>query len=131
MATSVKSFLSGFLSGLLVSYILVFSIAMTAAIAMPEEFNMALWDAVVVFGLGAFLPTVAIYFLSLVVTRPNMLVSLSGFYIAVITGLSVFAELTFAGSALSAVVLGALAATALASLWPNNPSSEAPLHRTA
>ena len=120
MAISVRSFLSGILSGILVGYVAVYSIAMTAAIAMPREFSVALWDVAVVFGLGAFLPTLVIYSLSLVSSRQNILVSLTGFLIAVIMGLSVFAELTFAGSALAAIVLGALAATALTSLWPNN-----------
>ncbi len=131
MAISIKSFFSGFLCGVLVSYILVYSIAMTAAIAMPVGFNIALWDVLVVFGLGAFLPTLAIYSLCLVASRPNMLISLSGFYIGVIAGISVFAELTFAGSALSAVVLGALASTALVSLWSNNSFKPMPLRGTA
>ena len=126
MSVSAKSFLSGALSGVLVSYSLIYSIAVTAAIAMPRDFPVSLWDASVIFGLGAFLPTLILYSLSLLISRSSLLISLVGFLIAVIVGLSVFAELTYAGSALSATVLGALAATALVSLRPNNSFKPSP-----
>lgn len=129
IAHSVKSFLVGVLCGILVSYLAVYSIAMTAAIAMPRDFPVVLWQVAVVFGLGAFAPALIIYSAGLLLLRPNMLVSLTGLFIAVIVGLSIIAGLTFAGSALAAMILGALAATLFASLWPRRSLKSNPLNR--
>ena len=129
VAHSAKSFLLGFLCGTLASYVSVYSIAMTAAIAMPKDFPVVLWQVAVVFGLGAFVPALIIYSTGLLLSRPNMLVSLAGFCVAVVTGLSIIAGLTFAGSALAAMILGALAATLFASLWPRRSLKSNPLNR--
>jgi len=126
MEVSVKSYLPGVLSGILVSYVTVYSIAVTAAIAMPREFSIVLWQMAVVFGLGAFLPTLIIYLSTLFVSRPNLLASLTGFCVAVIASMCFFTGLTFAGSALSAIILGALVATTLASLWSNRSVRDFP-----
>lgn len=126
---SAKSFLVGILCGILVSYLAVYSIAMTAAIAMPRDFPVVLWQVAVVFGLGAFVPTLIIYSAGLLISRPNLLVSLAGFCVAVIAGLSIIAGLTFAGSALVAMILGALAATLFASLWHRRSSTSNPRPR--
>ena len=131
VAHSAKSFLVGILCGILVSYLAVYSIAMTAAIAMPRDFPVVLWQVAVVFGLGAFVPTLIIYSAGLLLLRPNMLVSLTGLFIAVIVGLSIIAGLTFAGSALAAMILGALAATLFASLWHRRSSTSNPRPRPA
>lgn len=120
MAMSVKSFLSGVLGGILVSGIAVYTIGVTAAIAMPSGFPVALWHVAVVFGLGAFLPALVIHSSILLILRPNRLSSLAGFFVAMVAGLSLFAGPTFAGSALSAMALGALVATALMSPWSKN-----------
>lgn len=117
MEGSVKSYLSGVLSGILVGYITIYSIAAAAAIAMPRGFPFVLWEVAVVFGLGAFLPTLVIYLFTLLVTRPNLLASLTGFCVAVIASICFFTGLTFSGSALSAIILGALFSTKLAGSW--------------
>ncbi|HET6431505.1 hypothetical protein, partial [Dyella sp.] len=71
MEVAAKSYLPGVLSGILVSYVSVYSIAVCAAIAMPRWFPIALWQVVVVFGLGAFMPTLVIYLFTLLVMRPD------------------------------------------------------------
>ncbi len=119
MEVSLKSYLPGVLSGIVISYITVYSIAVTSAIVMPREFPILLWQVAVVFGLGAFLPALVIYLSTLLVSRPNLLASLTGFCVAVIVSMCFFTGLTFAGSALSAIILGALVSTTLASLWSN------------
>ena len=131
VAHSVKSFLVGVLCGILVSYVSVYCIAMTAAIAMPRDFPVVLWQVAVVLGLGAFVPALIIYSTGLLISRPNLLVSLAGFCVAVIAGLSLFVGLTFAGSALAATVLGALVATVFASLWSRRSLKSNPVHRPA
>ena len=131
VAHSVRSFLPGILCGILVSYVSVYCIAMTAAIAMPRDFPVVLWQVAVVLGLGAFVPALIIYSTGLLISRPNRLVSLAGFCVAVIAGLSLFVGLTFAGSALAATVLGALAATVLVSLWSRRSLKSSPVHRPA
>jgi hypothetical protein len=120
MEVSVKSYLAGVLSGILVSYVTVYSIAVTAAIVMPREFPIVLWQVAVVFGLGAFLPALVIYLLTLLVSRPNLIASLTGFCVAVIVGMCFFTGLTFAGNALSAIILGVLVSTTIACSWSNN-----------
>ena len=131
VAHSVRRFLPGILCGILVSYVSVYCIAMTAAIAMPRDFPVVLWQVAVVLGLGAFVPALIIYSTGLLISRPNRLVSLAGFCVAVIAGLSLFVGLTFAGSALAATVLGALAATVLVSLWSRRSLKSNPVHRPA
>lgn len=131
VALPVKSFLLGALYGTLVSYVSIYSLAMTAAIAMPGGFPVALWQVAVVFGLGAFAPALIVYSAGLAISAPNMLVSLAGFCVAVIAGLSIFAGLMFAGRALAAMVLGALAATVFVSLWFKRSPKSNPLHGPA
>lgn len=56
MTDSLKSILAGAISGIITSYLAVPAIGATAAIAMPSGWPVALWSALVVFGIGAFLP---------------------------------------------------------------------------
>ena len=131
MNLTAKSYVSGAVCGALVSWVSIYSIAVTAAIAMPHGFPSDLWQVIIVFGLGAFLPAFAIYCAILLIFRPNLLASLTGFCIAVIAGMAWFVGLLFAGSALAAVVLAALAATAFAGLRSNNSLKPDPLRGSA
>ncbi|HEU4669462.1 MAG TPA: hypothetical protein VFR91_02020 [Dyella sp.] len=130
MEVSARNPLPGICSGILVSWVVLRAIGATAAVARPLGVSSDLWQAVVVFGLGAFVPALVIYLTTLLVFRPSALASLNGFCVAVIAGMAWFAELTFAGSALAAVILAALAATFLARLRSGAPSTRA-LHDPA
>ena len=132
MAGALKSTLAGTVSGVLTGNLAVPAMAATAAIAIPVGWPNALWTAVVVFGLGAFLPALVIHLAALRLTRANALVSLASFCIAVIATIYVATGLTYAGSALAAFVVGAIAATvASISLWSNNSFKPTPLRGAA
>lgn len=121
MTGSLKGLLAGAISGIITSYVAVPAIGVTAAIAMPSGWPVALWSALVVFGLGAFLPALVIQFAALLMTRANAFSALASFCIATISTISVLSGLTYAGSALAALVIGAITATATVSaLWSNN-----------
>lgn len=121
MTGSLKGLLAGAISGIITSYLAVPAIGVTAAIAMPSGWPVALWSALVVFGLGAFLPALVIQFAALLMTRANAFVALASFCIATISTIAVLSGLTYAGSALAALVIGAITATATVNaLWSNN-----------
>ena len=128
----LKSTLAGTASGLLTGYVAVPALAATAAIAMPPGWPNALWGAVVVFGLGAVLPTLVIHLLALRLARANALLALASFCLAVIATIYVATGLTYAGGALAALVVGAIAATfAFIALWSNNSFKPTPLRGAA
>ena len=73
-----------------------------------------------------------IHFAALRLTRASALVSLASFCIAVIATIYVATGLTYAGGALAALVVGAIAATfAFIALWSNNSFKPTPLRGAA
>lgn len=96
------------------------AIGATAAIAMPAGWSVTLWDALIVFGLGAFLPALIIHSSALLITRYNALNALVSFCVAVIATTALTSGLTYAGNALAAFVVGGIAATISSALWSNN-----------
>ena len=132
MAGALKSTLAGTVSGVLTGNLAIPAMAATAAIAMPVGWPNALWTAVVVFGLGAFLPALVIHFAALRLTGANALVAMGSFCIAVIATIYVATGLTYAGSTLAAFIVGAIAATvASIALWSNNSFKPTPLRGAA
>ena len=128
----LKSTLAGTASGVLTGYVAVPALAATAAIAMPPGWPIALWTSVVMFGLGAFLPALVIHLSALRLAGANALVALASFCLAVIAMIYVTTGLTYAGAALAAVVVGAIAATfAFSALWSNNSFKPTPLRGAA
>jgi hypothetical protein len=133
MTYSLKSILAGAVSGIITTFLAVPAIGVTAAIAMPSGWPVALWSALVVFGLGAFLPALVIQSAALLITRAaNAFVALASFCIAAIATIAMLSGLTYAGSALAALVIGSVAATATVSaLWSNNSFKPTPLRGAA
>ena len=133
MTNSIKSMLAGAASGIITSYFAVPAIGVTAAIAMPSGWPLAIWNALVVFGLGAFLPALVIQSAALLITRAaNSFVVLASFCVAAIATIAMLSGLTYAGSALAALVIGAVAATATVSgLWSNKSFKPTPVRGAA
>ena len=128
----LKSILAGTFSGVVTGGLAVPAIGATAAIAMPSGWPVTLWDALIVFGLGAFLPALIIHSFALLITRANALSALASFCVAVIATTALTSGLTYAGNALAAFVVGAIAATLLTStLWSNNSFKPNPLRGSA
>lgn len=123
-----KSILAGTISGVVTSCAAVPVMGATAAIAMPSGWPVTLWNALIVFGLGAFLPALIIHSSALLITRANALNALASFCVAVIATTALTSGLTYAGNALAAFVVGAVAATLLTSaLWSNKSFKPNPL----
>lgn len=118
----LRSALAGILSGVVTSCLSVPAMGATAAIAMPSGWSVALWSALVVFGLGGFLPALMVHASALLVARANALIALASFCIAVIATIAVLAGLTYAGGALAASVVDAIAATLAASTLRSDSS---------
>lgn len=118
--------LAGMISGVVTSCLAVPAMGATAAMAMPSGWPVTLWSVLIVFGLGAFLPALIIHASALLLARADAFVALASFSIAAIAAIAVLAGLTYAGSILAALVVGAIAATlavsargATSSLMPN------------
>ncbi|WP_157722817.1 hypothetical protein [Stenotrophomonas pictorum] len=80
-----------------------------------------------------FSTSLVIQFAALLITRAaNAFVALASFCIAAISTIAVLSGLTYAGSALAAIVIGAIAAAAtFSALWSNNSFKLTPFHGAA
>lgn len=88
-------------------------LARTAAIAMPRTFNILLWDALVVLGLGASLVALLLMLLALRLVRARgaeVAVMLTAALLVLVAGLNVVDALAVGGSVLLAWAVGMLLA---------------------
>lgn len=128
MHQSVKSSIVGAASGAATYAASILALGYTNAIAMPHGFPLAVWDAIVVFGLGATVVALAVHLVALRLQS----VPVVGFVVAVIGGLAVIGLLAFGYKVLAAWLIGALLATAVHRwLWPNNSVKRTPLRGAA
>ncbi len=122
MQLSFKSVIVGAISGIATYFISIYALGYTAALAMPKDFSLALWDSIVVFGLGALLVAFAIHYAALRILRVQSFPSFAAFLVAVIAALGITGLLSTGGNALAAWALGALLAS-LAVNWQRSNNS--------
>jgi hypothetical protein len=122
MQHSLKSFAVGLASGLLTYAASSYTLGYTSAFVMPLGFPLALWGALVVFGLGASLVALLIHFLAIRTLAAQAIPALAGFVISVVLALLVTDQLTFGYRAIAAWLVGALLASATHSRLRSNNS---------
>ncbi len=131
MRQSLKSISAGVVSGGLTYTVSLYTLGFTTAFAMPRGFPLALWQATVVFGLGAMLVALLIHFLAIRVLTAKTLPAFIGFATTGIFALAATGLLTHGGSALAAWLIGALLASVAYSQLRSNSFKPNPLHRSA
>lgn len=113
MQQQIKSIAVGIASGLVTCGISIYTLAYTHAWAMPQDFSLALWDAAVVFGLGAMLVALLVHLIAILTLATTALPALAGFAGSVILAAAATGQLAFAGKAIAAWLIGALMASAI------------------
>lgn len=118
----------GAVTGALIAVVTFPWLARTAAIAMPRSFNLYLWDAVVVFGLGASLVALPLMLLGLRLTcarGAEVAAMLVAAMLAVVAALKVMDALDGGGSVLLAWAAGMLLAALVHGFWRPSPTLNA------
>ena len=118
----------GAVTGALIAAVTFPLLARTAAIAMPRTANVHLWDALVVFGLGASVVALPLMLLGLRLIRARGLevaAMLVAAMFAVVAALKVMDALASGGSVLLAWAVGMLLAALVHGFW--RPSGQKPL----
>ena len=132
MQHSLKSIATGVVSGLLTYFASIYALGFTNALAMPQGFPLALWEAAVVFGLGAMLVALLIHFLAVRVLASKTLLAFMTFAATAVVALATTGLLTHGGKAFAAWLIGALlASVANNRLRSNNSFKPMPLRGTA
>ncbi|WP_286071179.1 hypothetical protein [Stenotrophomonas sp. 57] len=122
----------GVVTGALIAAVTFPWLARTAAIAMPRTFNVHLWDALVVFGLGASVVALPLMLLGLRVARARGLevaAMLVAAMFAVVAALKLVDALDGGGSVLLAWAVGMLLAALVHGFWRS--SGQKPLQAQA
>ena len=110
----------GVVTGALIAAVTFPWLARTAAIAMPRTANVHLWDALVVFGLGASVVALPLMLLGLRMTRARgaeVAAMLVAAMLAVVAALKVVDALDGGGSVLLAWAVGMLLAALVHGFW--------------
>ncbi|MBK0012547.1 hypothetical protein [Stenotrophomonas sp. S41] len=118
----------GVVTGALIAAVTFPWLARTAAIAMPRTANVHLWDALVVFGLGASVVALPLMLLALRVTRARGLevtVMLVAAMFAVVAALKKVDALDGGGSVLLAWAVGMLLAALVHGFWRSSAALKA------
>ncbi|HYQ24527.1 hypothetical protein [Stenotrophomonas sp.] len=119
----------GVATGALIAAVTFPWLARTAAIAMPRTFNVHLWDALVVFGLGASLVALPLTLLGLRLTRvrgTDVATLLVSALFALVVALKMMDALYAGGSVMLAWAVGMLLAALLHGLWRSSGQSPVP-----
>jgi hypothetical protein len=116
MKQTIIGVIVGALSGTCTYAASIYVLARTSALVMPREFPLAVWQALVVFGLGAFAIALAIHVFAIHLSSAKALPSLAGFLATLIATLAISGLLASAHEALLAWSLGAVLASALC-MW--------------
>ncbi len=118
----------GAVTGALIAAVTFPWLARTAAIAMPRTANVHLWDALVVFGLGASVVALPLMLLGLRMTRARgaeVAAMLVAAMLAVVAALKVMDALDGGGSVLLAWAVGMLLAVLVHGFWQPSPALNA------
>ena len=118
----------GVVTGALIAAVTFPWLARTAAIAMPRTFNVHLWDALVVFGLGASLVAFPLTLLGLRLARARgaeVVAMLVAALLALVAGLKLVDALEAGGSVMLAWAVGMLLAALVHGFWRPSPALNA------
>ena len=132
MRNLLASLLTGMLSGTGTYFVSIWALGYTVAIAMPQGFSGRLWDALVVFPLGAGLVAFLIHFSVSRIFSPRAIPAFIGFLGASFLALTITGQALHAHKAVIAWFVGALFAS-LVDGWlrPNNSFKPTPLRGAA
>ena len=98
----------------------VVALGYTNALAMPKGTSLLLWEATIVFGLGAGVVALAIHLVALRLFKATPVAAALGFVLAVVGLVAATGAISQSGKFIAAVVLGGLCASAVASLRSNS-----------
>ena len=118
----------GAVTGALIAAVTFPLLARTAAIAMPRTFNVHLWDALVVFGLGASMVALPLTLLGLRLTRvrgTDVATLLVSALLALVVALKVMDALYAGASVLLAWAVGMLLAALVHGFWRSSAALNA------
>ncbi|MDR6841511.1 hypothetical protein [Pseudoxanthomonas sacheonensis] len=123
---------AGVTSGGLTCAASIYTLAITNAFAAPRDFPIVLWDAVVVFGIGATLVALLIHFLVARLFAARPLPAFSAFAVTVVAALAAADLLSHGGKVLAAWLIGAVLSSLIHTwLRPNNSFKPNPLRGSA
>ena len=122
MQQSLKSIATGVASGLLTYFASIYALGFTNALAMPQGFPLAFWEAAVVFGLGAMLVALLIHFLAVQLVAAKNFPAFMSFAVTGAVALAITGLLTHGGKVLAAWLIGALLASLANSRLRSNDS---------
>ncbi|MGY1425164.1 hypothetical protein [Lysobacter sp. A289] len=132
MQYALKSIAAGVVSGGITYVASIYALGFTNAFGMPDGFPLALWDAAVVFGIGAMLVALLIHFLAIRLLAARVFLAFAAFAVTGFAALVVSGLLPHGGKALAAWLIGALlASVAHSRLRSGNSFKPNPLHRSA
>ena len=132
MQQFVKSFASGIASGAITYFVCIYTMGLTMAVAMPHGIPLIVWNATVVFGLGATLVALFVHLVSIRVFASKVLPALLGFAVTMVVALATTGELGLSYQGLAALFIGAALASAVhRRLGPNNSFKPKPLRGSA
>ena len=132
MQQSIKSIVSGVMSGGLTCIASIYALGFTNSFAVPDGVPLALWDAAVIFGIGAMLVALLIHFLAIRLLAVITLLAFAAFAVTGVVALAASGMLAHSGKVLTAWLVGAmLASLAHSRLRPNNSFKPKPLRGSA
>ena len=127
MSQQLKSTAIGIFSGIITYLASVYALARTSAFALPQGFPLAVWDSVVVFGLGVTLVAAVVHFAAITFAKARPSLSFVGFAIAFLASLAYAGLLQTGLKAFVAAMIGALLAIAISRQRSNNSFKSTPL----
>ena len=128
----IKSIVAGAVSGTATYFVSITTLGYTNAFVMPSWASLALWEMLVVFGLGAALVSLLIHLAALRVFLARVPLAFVSFFGTTLLALAVTGQLSYGVKALVAWAVGAvLASLAYRKLRPNNTFKPTPLRGAA
>ena len=116
MKPSHKSLLAGAVSSVVTYFASMEALRFTSAIPVPAWLpphlvSWGLWEAVVVFGLGALLPAALIHLITIRITAAQLIAAATAFAISLLAVLLIADQLAASYKAFPAWIIGALLAS--------------------
>ena len=127
MSQKLKGLVFGALSGVATYFLAISTLAITNALVMPNGFSLAVWESLVVFGLGVTFPALLIHLAALALSKSHRMGALAGFVLAFVICLGVTGLLQTGLKALLSAAIGALLATLIMAKRSNNSFKPSPL----
>lgn len=132
MQKPIKSIVAGIASGIATCFASVAALGYTNAFVMPSWASPPLWEALVIFGLGAALVALVIHAIALRIFRAGAAWAFASFIGATLLALVLTGQLTYGAKTFVAWVVGALLASLAGRLLrPDEPFKSTPLRGMA